>query len=158
MSDNDSRENKASEDLKKAIKIEEDVIKGTLDKMDLSQLLENDFLTVEVELVPGKLAAVYRSPYDGEIFETEEDADTLEIKNEVLRELYRYRRALAVSLVSINGVEFMPGAGVGTKVEGLKKKPKHLVEKLLWGHILFQEALSRLLSEPGELEEKTKNS
>lgn len=157
MSDNESRKEEAViQDPK--ILLEEKIINEILKNLDLSKLLEQDYLMATVNLVPGKLAAEYMSPYDGELFEAEEDADTLKIEDPALRELYRYRRALAVSLVAINGTQFMPGAGVGTKVEGLKRKPRHLVDKLTWGYVLFQEALNRLLKHPEELEKHLKNS
>lgn len=146
------------ESLKRKIKEEEELISSIVDDIDFSKYITQDYVDCDVELVPGRLVAKYRSPYDGELFDIEAAADEKEIPNGPLRDLYRYRRSLASGLISINGEQFMPSAGADTKVEGLKRKPKHLVDRLLWGHILFQEALRRVLSEPERLDQELKNS
>jgi hypothetical protein len=55
---------------------------------------------------------------------------------------------LAKSIQSVNGEPFMPGAGTPAKIEGLKLKPRHITDRMFWGHSMFEEALNRVVRDP----------
>jgi hypothetical protein len=137
---------------------EEKLVESIISKIDISDYLEKDFVDVSVSVIPNKLEVTYRSPFGGEVFDAESEVQEKKIDNEADEYHYRVFRSLAASVQALNGKDFMPGASVPIKLEGLKKKPKHILDRLLWGHVLFNEALRRVVEDPEIFEDQVKKS
>lgn len=136
---------------------DEKIIRELIDKIDLKQYITDDKIEVDIDLVPGFLTVRFRSQTGEDVCETDNEILENEISDKAVEFHYRVFRSLGSSIVSINGVDFMPGAGIPAKISGLKKKPKHILDKIFWGNSLFNEALRRVLSDADILESKSKN-
>ncbi len=138
---------------------EKDLVNKLTKSLDLASYIIRDYVDAEVELIPGHLKVTYRSPYGEEVFNTESEIKELAKAEEPFDEYhYRIFRSLAVSMQEINGEKWMPGASIPIRMEGLKKKPKHLLDRFFWGHLIFNEALRKLVEDPEALEEQVKKS
>lgn len=150
---------KEKTEQKLILKREKDLIDKLTKSLDLSSYIIKDYVDAEVEIIPGHLKVTYRSPYGEEVFSTESEIKKLVESKEPFDEYhYRIFRSLAASMQKINGESWMPGASIPIRMEGLKKKPKHLLDRYFWGHLLFNEALKKLVEDPEELEKQVKKS
>ena len=145
--------------VKESKEREKEIVDKIVSDIDLSNYILKDYVDADVDLIPGHLKVTYRSPYGEEVFDTESEIKEL-AKGEDSFDEYHYRvfRSLAASVQKINGELWMPGASVPIKIAGLKKKSKHLLDRFLWGHLLFNEALRKLVEDPEVLEAQVKKS
>lgn len=141
----------------KVLDKDEIAILETAHKIDLGKLLEDDYIDVEIPVIPGHLNVTYRSPFGEEVFDTEEELAVMENSSELSKFNYSIFRSLATSIIKMNDKRLLDSGTVLDKIELLKRKPKHIIDRLLWGHIVLNESLKRLIEDPVAMEEKIKN-
>jgi hypothetical protein len=137
---------------------DEQAILEAASKINLSKLLEEDYVDIEIPVIPGHLTVTYRSPFGEEVFDIEEELASLDSDSELAKYNYSIFRTLATSVVKLNDAPVPKAETVTDKIELLKRKPKHVIDRLLWGHVVMSEALKRLVEDPEKIEEQIKNS
>lgn len=136
---------------------DEAAILNILKRIDLKQLLVDDYLDIPVEVIPGYLEVTYRTTFGGEVMEVDEELDGLEVQSESARYHYSIFRSLASSVRKLNG-EKLKGSTPAERIETLKNKNQQVLEKLLWGHLAVREAVRRWIEDPAKVEESIKKS
>jgi hypothetical protein len=137
---------------------EESILAELAEKIDFGELLHRDFVEAEVT-IRDQLKASYRSARSGDALAVEDYVNSQKSISSNQEYSHRVIWALANSLVSINGQPFMPGpAAVEHKIQRLLEKPKIIVDQLVWGQALFDEAVRRICEEPEKLEGAVKKS
>jgi hypothetical protein len=139
---------------------EEIIVSDLVQKIDFGHLLHQDHVEAEVP-IRDKLKAAYRSSRSGDAFAVEEYLNQQKSTSATMEYSHRVIWSLANSLVSINGQPFMPGAKaehLSAKIQRLLEKPKIIVDQLIWGQALFEEAVRRVCEDPEHLRDTIKKS
>lgn len=133
-------------------------IRKVAETVDFGKLLVDDYLDLDVEVIPGHLTVTYRTAFGGDVFDMEDELENLDSLSQSKRYHYSVFRSLAVSVQRINGDLIGKNDEVPAKIEYLKRKPQQIIEKIFWGFMVAREAVQKWIDDPEMMEGAIKKS